>query len=55
MIYDPITIRPTLVGNALSLMKEYKIGGIPVVNEDMILLGIVTNRFAIPAEHVETD
>ncbi|HNV80500.1 MAG: IMP dehydrogenase [Tenuifilaceae bacterium] len=45
MIYDPITIRPNAtVGNALSLMKEYKIGGIPVVNEDMILLGIVTNR-----------
>ncbi len=25
-------------------MKEYKIGGIPVVNDDQILIGIVTNR-----------
>jgi len=45
MIYDPITIQPNAtVGNALNLMKEYKIGGIPVVNEEMILVGIVTNR-----------
>lgn len=45
MIYDPITIqKEKTVGNALSLMKEYKIGGIPVVDNDHILIGIVTNR-----------
>ena len=45
MIYDPITItRERTVGDALALMKENKIGGIPVVNDDMMLVGIVTNR-----------
>jgi IMP dehydrogenase len=45
MIYDPVTIlKGSSVGEALNLMKEYKIGGIPVVNEESILVGIVTNR-----------
>ena len=45
MIYDPITITPNkAVKDALALMKEYKIGGIPVVDENKILIGIVTNR-----------
>ena len=45
MIYDPITIRPNAtVGDALNLMKEYKIGGIPVVDGQHKLVGIVTNR-----------
>ncbi len=45
MIYDPITItREQTVGDALALMKENKIGGIPVVDEKMMLVGIVTNR-----------
>lgn len=45
MIYDPITIGPNAtVGDALNLMKEYHIGGIPVVDEDRTLIGIVTNR-----------
>jgi IMP dehydrogenase len=45
MIYDPITIRPSAnVGDALTLMKEYKIGGIPVVDGHHKLVGIVTNR-----------
>ena len=45
MIIDPITIREHgTVGAALQLMKEYKIGGIPVVNETKKLIGIVTNR-----------
>jgi len=44
MIYDPITITPDqTVGDALALMKEFKIGGIPVV-ESHKLVGIVTNR-----------
>jgi IMP dehydrogenase len=45
MIYDPITIPPyKTVKDALALMKEFKIGGIPVVDTDKSLLGIVTNR-----------
>ncbi len=45
MIYDPITIRRgKTVGDALNLMREYKIGGIPVVDEYGYLVGIVTNR-----------
>jgi IMP dehydrogenase len=45
MIYDPVTImRDKTVGDALALMSEYKIGGIPVVDEEGFLVGIVTNR-----------
>ena len=45
MIYDPITIeKDGTVGDALSLMKEFKIGGIPVVDKEGLLIGIVTNR-----------
>ncbi|MCB2195091.1 MAG: IMP dehydrogenase [Bacteroidetes bacterium] len=45
MIYDPITIsKDQTVSDALNLMKEYKIGGIPVVDNDKTLIGIVTNR-----------
>ena len=45
MILDPVTINEKdLVGDALNLMKEYNIGGIPVVNGDNMLVGIVTNR-----------
>lgn len=45
MIYDPVTIlHDSKVGDALLLMQEYKIGGIPVVNEKHELVGIVTNR-----------
>ena len=45
MIYDPVTIfKDACVGDALSLMQENKIGGIPVVDEHKRLIGIVTNR-----------
>ncbi len=45
MIYDPVTITPDAnVGDALALMHENKIGGIPVVDEAGLLVGIVTNR-----------
>ncbi|MBN2613637.1 MAG: IMP dehydrogenase [Bacteroidales bacterium] len=45
MIFDPITIEKDLtVADALNLMKEFKIGGIPVVDEKHRLIGIVTNR-----------
>lgn len=45
MIYDPVTIRQGLtVRDALKIMSEYHIGGIPVVDSDNHLVGIVTNR-----------
>ncbi len=45
MIYDPVTIsKDHTVGDALALMHENKIGGIPVVDPDRKLIGIVTNR-----------
>ncbi len=45
MIYDPVTIqRGSSVQDALELMNEYHIGGIPVVDEEKHLVGIVTNR-----------
>ncbi|MCL2247180.1 MAG: IMP dehydrogenase [Lentimicrobiaceae bacterium] len=45
MINTPVTILPNkTVGDALKLMAEYKIGGIPVVDENYKLVGIVTNR-----------
>ena len=45
MIYDPVTIkRGSTVKDALDLMAEYHIGGIPVVDDENYLVGIVTNR-----------
>ena len=45
MIYDPVTINPwKTVKDALDMMAEYHIGGIPVVDKDNKLVGIVTNR-----------
>lgn len=45
MIIDPITLKEdAVVKDALALMKENKIGGIPVVDNDNNLRGIVTNR-----------
>ena len=45
MIYDPVTIRcGKTVADALAMMAEYHIGGIPVVDDNNHLVGIVTNR-----------
>lgn len=45
MIQDPVTLQvEATVGDALDLMKEYKIGGIPVIDDNTKLVGIVTNR-----------
>ena len=45
MIYDPVTIRRgKTVRDALEMMRSYHIGGIPVVDENGHLVGIVTNR-----------
>ncbi len=62
MIYDPITIkRGSTVKDALDIMEEYHIGGIPVVDDDNKLVGIVTNRdlrfqrdFSRPIDEVMT-
>lgn len=45
MILDPVTLKKTnTVGDAQSTMKEYSIGGIPITDDNGILIGIVTNR-----------
>lgn len=45
MIQDPVTLsEKATVADALKLMKEFKIGGIPVVSGTRELVGIVTNR-----------
>lgn len=45
MILDPITLNiKSTVGDAAAIMREYHIGGIPVIDSDGKLLGIITNR-----------
>lgn len=45
MIIDPVTLGlDANIGDAKNAMKEYKIGGIPIVDSEGILKGIVTNR-----------
>jgi len=45
MIIDPVTLGPDArIGEAHELMATYKIGGIPIVNGDQKLVGILTNR-----------
>ena len=45
MIIDPITIsRHKVVADALKLMETFKIGGIPVIDQEKHLVGIITNR-----------
>jgi len=45
MILDPITLGPdAVVGEAFQLMKENKIGGIPIVDKSKKLVGMLTNR-----------
>src|SRR5438034_5156163 len=62
MIVDPVTIRPDRpVHEALAVMERYKISGVPVVDEDGHLVGIITNRdlrfessFELPVSEVMT-
>ena len=62
MIVDPVTINDSaLVSEALDIMGRYKISGVPVVNNDGLLVGIITNRdlrfetrFDIPVSEVMT-
>lgn len=45
MIQDPITLhKDATIGQALLIMKENKIGGIPIVDDKQVLVGILTNR-----------
>lgn len=45
MILDPVTLSENaLVSDAKKMMADYKIGGIPIVNDQKILIGIITNR-----------
>lgn len=45
LIIDPITLEADqTIGQAMLIMKEHKIGGIPIVNKDGLLVGILTNR-----------
>ncbi len=55
MIQDPVTISVDAnVGDALNLMSEFKIGGIPVVDAQNNLVGIVTNRDLRFQKNMET-
>ena len=54
MIYHPVTIQSNAtVADALALMAEYHIGGIPVVDAENKLVGIVTNRDLRFERHIE--
>ena len=45
MIFDPITLTSDkTIGDALRLMQQYKISGIPIIDKDNKLIGILTNR-----------
>ncbi|NCD70069.1 IMP dehydrogenase [Mucilaginibacter agri] len=45
MIQDPITLHEdALVSDAVKIMREYRVGGIPVISADNVLVGIITNR-----------
>lgn len=45
MILDPVTLlKDATVANAKAMMAEFKIGGVPVVNDQKNLIGIITNR-----------
>jgi IMP dehydrogenase len=62
MILDPVTLQiNSTVRDAEKIMREFKIGGIPVVDENGKLLGIITNRdlrfqkdMAMPIEQIMT-
>lgn len=45
MIVDPVTLNPdALIQEALEIMQKYRISGVPIVDEQMRLVGILTNR-----------
>ncbi|TAF46184.1 MAG: IMP dehydrogenase [Sphingobacteriales bacterium] len=45
MIQDPVTLqKDAKVGDAFQIMKEFRIGGIPIISHDKVLVGMITNR-----------
>jgi len=45
MIIDPITVLPEeSIQKVLEIMSQYKISGVPVIDKDQKLVGILTNR-----------
>jgi len=45
MIVEPVTLPPTaVVGEAVALMSHYKVSGVPITDDDGVLVGILTNR-----------
>ena len=45
MIVEPVTLRPSdLVADALELMERYRISGVPIIDDEGVLVGILTNR-----------
>jgi len=45
MIQDPVTLfKDAKVGDAFQIMKEFRIGGIPIISRENVLVGMVTNR-----------
>jgi IMP dehydrogenase/GMP reductase len=45
MIVEPVTLRAVdLVSDALELMERYRISGVPIIDDDGVLVGILTNR-----------
>ncbi len=62
MILDPITLHiDSKAGDAVNIMREFKIGGIPVINGEGRLIGIITNRdlrfqkdLSIPVDQIMT-
>lgn len=62
LILDPVTLNiDSTAGDAIKIMREYKIGGIPVIDEKGKLLGIITNRdlrfqkdMSVPVQEIMT-
>lgn len=55
MIVDPVTLRATAtVGDAQALMRRFKIGGIPIIDDNQRLVGILTNRDLRFEENMES-
>jgi IMP dehydrogenase len=54
MIVDPITLKPdNTLADAEALMSRYRISGVPITNDDNVLVGILTNRdkrFVVPGQ-----
>src|SRR6058998_306432 len=45
MIVEPVTLPPTnTIAEALELMERYRISGVPITDDDGVLVGILTNR-----------